>query len=540
MKFKTINIKIWMRLTAAIWLTIAIVWTSAVFWITNQNEEMAINQAQDFSKSIHEMTMAGLTGMMITGTIDQREVFLDQIMQLSAIKDLHVMRSEAVEKLYGKDIKKTRELDEIEKQVMQTGIPYIAVESDKNFKYLRVVNPTKASKNYLGKDCIMCHQASEGAILGIVSMKISLDSVHKEVADFAVKIAMVGVIVLILMLFIVYCLSHRFVTLPLNKLREGLSDIANGEGDLARRLPVPNKDEVGESADVFNKMMGKFGQLVSQVKNASVKVSAEVDLLGQSANNVLNSSVSQNECATEVSQSLKYLLQSISEIAENANTVDNISKQSLLRSEEGSENLVRLRQEMSVVEHAVNEMASSVNDFVQATESITEMTKAVQEIAEQTNLLALNAAIEAARAGDQGRGFAVVADEVRKLAERSSQSATQIDDKTTALSSKSSSVYASIESSLQHLKSSQQMVQNVSQVLESSHDLVNEVGKGLHNIVVSTEHQRNLSKQVETGVNSISAMAKNNRETVENTTGIANILKSLANSLGDLVGKFKV
>src|SRR5574343_1090006 len=182
------DLKIWVRLTAAIWVVLALIWAGAIVWTTQVNRDTAIRQANDFSKSIHEMTMAGLTGMMITGTVGQREVFLDQIKQLSIIKDLHVARSEAVDKLYGPDTKSTRELDALEKQVMATGTPYMSVESANGNAFLHVINPTKAAKNYLGKDCILCHQVPEGPVLGVVSMKVSLDSVESAVSSFRLKI----------------------------------------------------------------------------------------------------------------------------------------------------------------------------------------------------------------------------------------------------------------------------------------------------------------------------------------------------------------
>ncbi len=70
---------IWLRLTGAIWLMLLIAWGGMIAWETRVNRDTAIAQAEDFAHSIHEMTMAGLTGMMITGTVGQREVFLDQI-----------------------------------------------------------------------------------------------------------------------------------------------------------------------------------------------------------------------------------------------------------------------------------------------------------------------------------------------------------------------------------------------------------------------------------------------------------------------------
>ncbi|MBS1130656.1 MAG: Histidine kinase, region:Bacterial chemotaxis sensory transducer [Proteobacteria bacterium] len=534
------DLKIWVRLTAAIWVVLAIIWAGAIAWTTQVNRETAIRQAQDFSKSIHEMTMAGLTGMMITGTVGQREVFLDQIKQLSIIKDLHVARSDAVVKLFGPDTKSQRELDALEKQVMASGTPYMSVESANGSSFLQVINPTKASKNYLGKDCIACHQVPEGTVLGVVSMKVSLDSVEAEVSAFRVKIAGVALGALGALLLIIYLITHHFVTRPLDELRKGLSDIARGEGDLTRRLPIKGRDEVGQSALVFNEMMENFNQLVRQVRDSASQVSSRVAALSDSADRVTQSSHQQNERSNHAATAVEQLVSSISSIAQSAEHVQHQSQESLARANEGSRNLNVLLNEMTVVESAVKEMAESVNNFVRNTESITLMTREVKDIAEQTNLLALNAAIEAARAGEQGRGFAVVADEVRKLAEKSSRSASEIDAITANLSAQSVAVRRSIEEGLEHLESSQSAVASVSNILQATNGSVTEVGHGLDAIATATDQQRRFSGDVEHSIEAIAGMARENSGTVEQTAGAAHDLKRLAEGLASLVGRFKV
>lgn len=534
------DLKIWVRLTAAIWLVLAVIWIGAIVWTSQVNRDTAIRQAQDFSQSIHEMTMAGLTGMMITGTVGQREVFLDQIKQLSIIKDLHVARSEAVAKLYGPDTKAKRELNTLEQQVMNSGTPYLAVETNAGGSSLHVINPTKASKSYLGKDCILCHQVPEGTVLGIVSMNVSLDSVESEVAAFRIKIAGVALGALGALLVIIYLLTKHFVTAPLEDLRKGLSEIATGEGDLTRRLPVKGNDEVGQCALVFNQMMENFNQLVRQVRDSASQVSARVVALSDSADRVSQSSYLQNEKSSHAAAAVEQLVSSISSIAQSAEHVQHQSQESLARAEEGNRNLGVLVGEMDVVERAVKEMATSVNDFVRNTESITQMTREVKDIAEQTNLLALNAAIEAARAGEQGRGFAVVADEVRKLAEKSSRSAGEIDAITANLSAQSVAVHRSIDEGLHHLESSQSAVASVSNVLQATNGSVTEVGHGLDAIAAATDQQRRFSSDVESSIEAIAGMARENTGTVEQTTGAAHDLKRLAEGLAAMVGRFKV
>ena len=532
--------KIWVRLSAAIWLILVVVWTIVIFWTTQVNRETAIRQAQDFSQSIHEMTMAGLTGMMITGTVGQREVFLDQIKQLSIIKDLHVARSEAVAKIFGPDAKAKRDLDAIEKQVMQSGNPYISVEKQGGSSFLHVVNPTKAAKNYLGKDCIACHQVPEGTVLGVVSMKVSLDSVEAEVDSFRIKIAGAALLVIAVLLVIIFFLTRHFVTAPLDGLRRGLEDIARGEGDLTRRLPVRGQDEIGQASAIFNEMMENFSGLVRQVRDAAVQVSAKVAALSESADRVAQSSHQQDEKSGSAAASVEQLVDSISAIAKSAEHVQHQSQESLARALEGGRNLKVLLGEMEVVEKAVREMANSVNEFVRNTEAITSMTREVKDIAEQTNLLALNAAIEAARAGEQGRGFAVVADEVRKLAEKSSRAAGEIDAITATISAQSVAVRRTIEEGLDHIETSQAAVSTVANVLQATNGSVAEVGHGLDAIADATDQQRRVSGDVVSGIEAIAGMARDNSGAVEQTAGAAHDLKNLADGLQNMVGRFKV
>ncbi|MFC5300672.1 methyl-accepting chemotaxis protein [Azospira restricta] len=534
------NWKIWLRLTAAIWLVLVVVWTGMIAWESAVNRETAIRQAQAFAGSIHEMTMAGLTGMMITGTVGQREVFLDQIKQLSIIKDLHVARSEAVVKLYGPDTKSNRQLDAVEQQVMVSGRPYVQADRAGDSSFLRVVTPTKAAKDYLGKDCLACHQVPEGTVLGVVSMKVSLDEVEDEVASFRLKISAAAAGVSVLLLAVIWLLTRHFVTEPLQQLTDGLADIARGEGDLTRRLPVKGRDEIGQAAAIFNEMMENFCRLVRQVSDSARHVSAQAHELSAASRQVTDASHRQNGQAAQAADAVESMLQSITAIAENADRVNHQSQESLRRAGEGSASLARLLREMSEVGQTVRLTADTVDEFVRSTEAIGKMTQEVKAIAEQTNLLALNAAIEAARAGEAGRGFAVVADEVRKLAEKSALSAQEIDRITATLSGQAATVHQAIHDGLQHIDASQGTIGSVADILQATNGSVSAVGDGLDAIARATDAQRQTSRSVADSIEAIASRAQENNRAVEQTASAAAALESLAQGLQSTVGRFKV
>ena len=174
----TVKYKIWVQLLGTIGAALLVVWTCVIIWQGHVTRQAALEQAVDFSSTMHDATMAGLTGMMVTGTVDQRDVFLDQIKSLGAIRDVRVLRGQAVIQAFGAGTEKDdSKPDALEQQVLQSGKALAQVESNQDGEYLRSVRPTLASKNSLGKDCTTCHQVPEGSVLGVVSMKVSLDKV---------------------------------------------------------------------------------------------------------------------------------------------------------------------------------------------------------------------------------------------------------------------------------------------------------------------------------------------------------------------------
>jgi len=266
----------------------------------------------------------------------------------------------------------------------------------------------------------------------------------------------------------------RGITRPVKAMATHLGEMAQGSGDLTRRIEIISHDEVGQMANSFNAFVKKLEEIISEVRLGSDGIASAASQVAASAASLSQGTSEQAASIEETTSSLEQMSASITQNAENSRQMEQMAVKGARDSEESG---------------------GAVRESVTAMKQIAERISIIEEIAYQTNLLALNAAIEAARAGEHGRGFAVVATEVRKLAERSQTAAQEIG----GLASNSVGVAERSGELLKELvpaiKKTAELVQEVSASSREQSSGVTQINKAM--AAVDTVTQRNASSAEE-------------------------------------------
>lgn len=248
-------------------------------------------------------------------------------------------------------------------------------------------------------------------IVGTVALGLSTETVSESLRREWWNLIAREVVAFLSLCVILATLIRREVSHPIQQVAARLRDIAQGEGDLTKRIEYVSNNEIGVMAQSFNEFVDKLAQIISQVGNTTNAVSSASAQVSSSAQVLSQGTSEQAASVEETTSSLEQMNASITQNAEN-------SRQMEMMALKGANDM--------------EEAGQAVAESVDAMKSIAEKISIIEEIAYQTNLLALNAAIEAARAGEHGKGFAVVATEVRKLAERSQAAAQEISSLTSS------------------------------------------------------------------------------------------------------------
>jgi methyl-accepting chemotaxis protein len=399
-------------------------------------------------------------------------------------------------------------------------------------------NQDHFSTEHLGEDVDVASYYSKELKWRFVGV-IHSDEILAPAYNLSQTITVIAFIMVTLFIAIGFWLANRIVQ-PINRVAEGLRDIAQGDGNLTKRLEIIGQDEVSELAQWFNQFLDSIHQLVVDIKTCASTLNVVANQSGIQIADVKAVSHKQEQSIDNVNN----LIATMTDIAHQTSNDCQESSTTIMKTEEYSKKGISLISvtvsEVSSLNQSLSESSQSMKSLELESENITKILDVIRSIAEQTNLLALNAAIEAARAGEQGRGFAVVADEVRTLAQRSRGATEEIDAVLMNLLDKTRVVSQQMGVNVELSKQSIEKIEQANQSFNEISSLVGQMKENISRITQAADQQRSSSDLINDDISGINQSAKGIVNTADTLADGSNDLLVLSKDLTNLVGRFKV
>ncbi|SQF98781.1 methyl-accepting chemotaxis protein [Paucimonas lemoignei] len=260
---------------------------------------------------------------------------------------------------------------------------------------------------------------------------------------------------------------RHLIVRPVTYMTRALEEIANGEGDLSKDLPLLTHDEIRVLASTCNRFLAKQREIISNVQALTVHIAVESARSLKNISDSSDSATHQARFAKEVMDESNTAVGRIEEVSHQTQGISSTTAQNLSMARDSYSELLEVTGNISEISRSLGEFSTLVSALNQRSSSIKSIVGLIQQISSQTNLLALNAAIEAARAGESGRGFAVVADEVRTLAQNVSRATDDISQNIDAMLLEVSSTHAQTTQISQSAQETQKVVERASGHFES-------------------------------------------------------------------------
>ncbi|MCB2251699.1 methyl-accepting chemotaxis protein [Pseudomonas chlororaphis] len=372
-----------------------------------------------------------------------------------------------------------------------------------------------------------------------IGLSVDKDKAFSMLSEFRAS-AIVATVIAVAIIIALLGMLIRVLMQPLHVMTRAMQDIADGEGDLTRRLAIQNQDEFGILGTAFNRFVERIHGSIREVSSATEHVN-EVALRVVSASNssMLNSD-EQASRTNSVAAAINQLGAAAQEIARNAAQASQQASDARNLAEDGQQVVDRSILAMNQLSDMISASSTNIETLNSKTVNIGQILEVITSISQQTNLLALNAAIEAARAGEAGRGFAVVADEVRNLAHRTQESAQQVQTMIEELQVGARESVSTMSHSQRHSQDSVEIANQAGARLNSVTQRIGEIDGMNQSVATATEEQTSVVESINMDITEINTLNQEGVENLQSTLRACSDLEQQAARLKQLVGSFRI
>ncbi len=345
----------------------------------------------------------------------------------------------------------------------------------------------------------------------------------------------------------------RSITRPIKQVSDMLEDIAQGEGDLTKRLEVTTKDEIGNMAKWFNLFVDKLQKMIKDISgeaqivgSSSTELAAVATQMNHGSQSTSDRSNSVASAAEQMSSNMTSVAAAMEEATTNVNTVASAAEEMSATIGEIAQNSGRASEVTRQAVQEAQQASIKVEQLGTAAQEIGQVTQTITEISEQTNLLALNATIEAARAGEAGKGFAVVANEIKDLANQTAQATEEIRGKIEGIQNSTGETVHEIGKITHVINEANELMNTIATAVEEQSSAVREIANnvsqassGLSEVNQNVAQTTTASGEVAQNVADLSRTAADMAQSSQQINTSVGELSQLAEKLNQLVGQFR-
>ncbi|WLH67478.1 methyl-accepting chemotaxis protein [Pseudomonas sp. FP2309] len=392
-----------------------------------------------------------------------------------------------------------------------------------------------------GKDNIVTFMPIKGlpSVNWYLGVSVDKTEAYAMLSKFRTS-AVIATIIAVVIIIALLGMLIRVLLQPLHVMTRAMQDIADGEGDLTRRLTIQNHDEFGTLGNAFNRFVERIHTSIREVSSATEQVNEVAMRVVSASNSSMVNSDEQANRTNSVAAAINELGAAAQEIARNAAQASSQASDARQLAEDGQQVVERNIKAMTQLSEMISASSSNIEALNSKTVNIGQILEVITSISQQTNLLALNAAIEAARAGEAGRGFAVVADEVRNLAHRTQESAQQVQTMIEELQVGARESVSTMSESQRHSHDSVGIANLAGERLNSVTQRIGEIDGMNQSVATATEEQTSVVESINVDITEINTLNQEGVENLQSTLRACTDLEQQAARLKQLVGSFRI